>query len=862
MPYHLLRHPVGRLSTAARWYLASLALLALLMVTAHFAIQVEVQKYLNQQAQQWTKSSGVKVGHMRYRMLRGALSISRISIQQDGITFEAPSLMLYGNATSLLQVTPKISHITLFRPHIHISRLPKQDWLQKHPFVRILLSAQTLAIQQGTLQLEEDTLRNINLHWQHKNNMLETSAQGTLDDGRWQARAQIEPATWHITTINSSWQDIHSDTAFKYLSLSPVGDKTSGNFNWRHHAGDTPDFDGDLRLQGQHNAHVTWRGEQTTDGWMATLVSADWPLQSLTPWLPVISGYRLDQGSLSSKLQLSRQQQNFQLQTTELTLKGLQLQASSSPQTPLKIAHLQAKQLQLDTGSREISATHVLVQSGQFTLNPPATGSQTAWKLNVADIELADLQPLIPYHQQPDTIPALQGHMSWIEGQPGKIQLHSLASSEEQWQLDGSNTQAGLGWRVQAAHIPLNKLRPWLPEPLQHAEGLQGSSTLDIFLQPASDAWVGKGQADIAQLQWQGAGESWRTDSLHCEFSFDAKAGFVADNILASHWHYQTALKTIPLPMANNQQTGQSYFPMPGWKIGKVQLSNGDISIGKGSSIWMQDTNITLTSHADAPTEIIWQASLGEGPFFLRGTLNEQGQWLSLKASLRDALPFFLHDWLRLSGAPRMLRGRIYANLNLQRKNDALSGKWLLRLQHGLLESGVYPQDPLLLRTGHSTLNLFQELNQNHRIRLSIPLHISGAEATPLLDAMGQALVNEVALQQSNSISSKSPPGSRALLYHIRLHKNRALSLNERSRLTRVLRKMAADKAMVIELEAQTGLPNLDQETIERVRKTQGLIEHYLRAYGAQAGRIFPVWPNEQGDNSTTRGIRIMAVQP
>ncbi|MDQ6966615.1 MAG: hypothetical protein Q9M23_06805, partial [Mariprofundaceae bacterium] len=78
-PGKLVRHYTGRMAGPARWYLAALGMLSLLLLAAHFSVQEHVQKNMRIAVHDWLQQSGGDVQHVRYRLLRGELTMDQLS---------------------------------------------------------------------------------------------------------------------------------------------------------------------------------------------------------------------------------------------------------------------------------------------------------------------------------------------------------------------------------------------------------------------------------------------------------------------------------------------------------------------------------------------------------------------------------------------------------------------------------------------------------------------------------------------------------------------------------------------------------------------------------------------------------------
>ncbi|MDQ6956327.1 MAG: hypothetical protein Q9M21_03935, partial [Mariprofundaceae bacterium] len=160
---------------------------------------------------------------------------------------------------------------------------------------------------------------------------------------------------------------------------------------------------------------------------------------------------------------------------------------------------------------------------------------------------------------------------------------------------------------------------------------------------------------------------------------------------------------------------------------------------------------------------------------------------------------------------------------------------------------------------------LFDRINSNGDIHLSIPLQGNWVQ-TPLNSrVLGQGLLT--ALADKAVLEVKPLPKKVTLhLSNIRLHDSfggrvDSLKHNERVRLRKVLHVLQRERKWAIELRPQLGKEPLNEQLIQRVRKTQQQIEAFLVARGIKASRIFPVWPEEGNRQGESTGILIQAVK-
>ncbi|HXH65023.1 MAG TPA: hypothetical protein VNH42_05880, partial [Mariprofundaceae bacterium] len=160
MPHqHLFRHPVGIFPARARWYLAGVSMLALLLVAAHFAIQVHTQDLARTTVGQWLRRSGGSVDQVRFHLLRNALTLDGVRLESGGISLSIPEMLLYGRVDSLLGGHPVLSRVTLTAPRLQMQAAAALRLLASEPgsgdtmFDQVWRLARHLEIRGGVLDL-------------------------------------------------------------------------------------------------------------------------------------------------------------------------------------------------------------------------------------------------------------------------------------------------------------------------------------------------------------------------------------------------------------------------------------------------------------------------------------------------------------------------------------------------------------------------------------------------------------------------------------------------------------------------------------------------------------------------------------
>ena len=164
-------------------------------------------------------------------------------------------------------------------------------------------------------------------------------------------------------------------------------------------------------------------------------------------------------------------------------------------------------------------------------------------------------------------------------------------------------------------------------------------------------------------------------------------------------------------------------------------------------------------------------------------------------ASLKNALPFFLNNWMTASNMPRLIRGRIFADLSVKDgdSTDSYQSSVQLKFLRGLTEMSLSPDDPLLSRIGFSASDILLRLDDGAG-KAALQFETSGSWRTQPLNVgrLGmsmQSALQQAVMQQEDQVRGPSPEKQKhSSDTRIRLREGGSLSLNERIRLFKAVR--------------------------------------------------------------------------
>jgi hypothetical protein len=458
--------------------------------------------------------------------------------------------------------------------------------------------------------------------------------------------------------------------------------------------------------------------------------------------------------------------------------------------------------------------------------------------------------------QSTDKEDASEGWMIVGDGHPAGTES---ATNKTSFELD-----------VIAEKAELVRFRPFMPQLIRkNASDISGHVGLNLHIVAGSGPWEGGGDVFVTDAEFQYDGEQWRAKAMNVDLE-KVGAGLleqVIRKVDVQEWHYQAALRPFNLPVSTNGESSEKDaegVKSEPWHIQELQMNNGLITVGHADSVWAQSVEIhveNLRPNIASPVEM--KASMGDGSLTVYGDLlwnTAIPELHKAKILVRDVLPFFMNEWLTISDAPQMIRGRLYADVSVQQEDSgAYKGLGYLRLQHGILGPVESQNDLLLSRTGFNSYDVVAALQEDGRVRVRVPLQGEGPVGDLLGSSLLQALKRDVIEKGGATKSLNYVAGQ--LLSSVRLHEKGSLSHNERARLRKVIKHMRENPKKSIELKPKLGSASQDGKQIERTRYTQDLIEDFLVYRGVSRSRIFPVLPNEQHKNSgSTSGVEVVII--
>ena len=559
------------------------------------------------------------------------------------------------------------------------------------------------------------------------------------------------------------------------------------------------------------------------------------------------------------------------------------------------VGRLEYKDALIDQSKRHLQASSILLADANINLQPAPPLAADAlekkpgadWHLSVDDIHVQDMMLGLSLKQGKVVTAPLQGKGSW---KPGKalnfllktqvaVEITAKAQAEETtiekaeyWQLRGhilqnQTIEKDTRLNILARNVPLAKLRALVPltgskkSPLT----LEGNTSLKLDVSIHDGVWQAVGQATADTVVLAHASDSWNMDHLAMSFG-PVGMGLDSQSIKlleVQGWKYITALNPLSAHSAETPAETDLAVVQPlwwaeplrrqNWKIDTVRMNSGTVSLGRSEDHWARQLDIRL-DHLQAGqwSKLNIAGMLGGGDITVEGTWDALGEVNRFRGivSLENALPFFLHNWMAASGMPRLIRGRISADISVKdgASTDSYQSLTKLRFLRGLPEMSLSPDDPLLSRTGFGTSEILRHLDDGAG-KAGLQFETNGNWRVQALgiDQLGmsmQSALQQAVMQQAEKEGQLAPEKQRhSSQTRIRLHESGFLSLNERVRLFKTVRLLRKNPDWVIDLTPHWTGDEINADVLKRVLYTQNLIERYLlhRKVGKQ--RIFPSWP-------------------
>jgi len=916
-PAALIRHHTGRMAGPARWYLAVLAMLSLGLLAAHFAVQEHVQKKMRLAVHGWLQDGGGSVQHVRYHLLRGALTLEQVrwvTTPDSGPEITVSQVSLRTSSQAMSSGAPYFSLIRFDKPVLSVRREQVLAWMrggddnQLSLFTGLLEHAEEVSLSDMQLRIsggEADAPR-VGLIQQVEGYLSADGIElkGVLGSGQLLLKGNLDERGQLIGNIGLRGVAMDS-LAVWFGGPSAGGVKASGNLELN---GDWQKRDvgmqGLLQMKDALGAGtLALKGGWTVTGASMKMTCSNAPLNGLPLVWPSLAGRKLVAGRMNGEMHLEHKWNGAWHLAMDGDLTDVRLHAPDLPAWQMHSVSL--TDAELFSGSGALKARAMRVLDADIAVNAFSQASATPAVLmpEVKELSLQRIRPRLHFADATElTLPELEGKGSL--GRLGRVSLSTTRKEagspegvpDETWKIKAEgNFLATWQAEVKARHVPIVRLRPLLPDlSLPGEKGVpdySGSSDLSLQLTSAERGLKATGRAVFHDVSMSQGGDQLSAVRIDVDVAAVGSDGSrKLSRVQFSDWQYQLGLRPmLPVapvaaavevvsppatelqdsglaPEAEKAQTEQPVAPAPfNWELAEFSAENGSISLGQADALIAE--KLLLRAHhlsSGALSSFTLSGEFAGGDMRSQGKLQLQPAFsMTSKTYINSALPFAFNNWMQLSGMPRFVRGRVNAILNIAKRGPsaerAYSGKLKLGVYRGLMEAGAFPEDPMLQRTGYRAQGLLERLNAARKVSLSVPFQGAwdGDLITDILGEASLAALKKAGSKADIAVKQAEPPINKVT--RLRLRGKRGFSYNERVRLRAMVKQLHADKTLIVELTPQLGTTPLDDEMIERVVLSQQRVERYMRSMGIGSKRIFPVWPQTIHQRGDAPGLLLQA---
>lgn len=860
-------------------------------------MQLSVQQQAQLQAETlihtWGRDAGVEIANVRYHLLRNGLVLQNIQVRRGEESLTIRHILIHANPQLLTGSHPRIGDVTVSGVDVTLDmRSGGSVWLHEQVLLQLWKATRSFSLSGGRLSVyaaqgsdKPLIFSDVNFHLKTRDAVRIFSASARLGGGQLHGAWSQSAGQTHG---KSSWQLLDASLLTTRLGLHAVPGQLNGAFSWTsisasEHQPGSSDITGQVRLSSavgtSRSRTLQWHAGEHDGQWLIDMNAEAWPLRPWSSVLPHLAGRELTAGHFDGVLHWQGKPGAWMVNSEHGTLYDLtyaadQRQAWYWSQIRYEQAHFDTSQHRMHIDSAELDDSRLVLDTQSL---PDDAATTNQWRISAGQMAINNMMLALSLPHGKVMLPELNGRSTWPAGEPLSFDLMTAktisppAQATSEWHLKGSaeGETAVADFNVVGRHISLPLLRALLPFRVDegHGTSLAGSAELNIDVSIRQWQWQMQGRATARDLRLSQGGSIWSAANASVVFG---PVGMGLDfqqisSIEADGWHYVTALQPLTATVQGDQQDSAAR-QLPWWmaalrenhcRIDTLHWQDGTLSIGRDDARWAEHIDVDIqhiVPDSWAKTNI--RGVAGGSPFSLDGEWDMFSDYGRIRGTGRmdDALPFFLSDWMRASGMPQLIRGRLSATISLN--SPTTPDDWMatvsLTLKRGLFEHQEAPSDPMLARTGYKTAELLYGL-QNARMVAGVSYTAGGRWPELTLESLGeglqQALRNgmhgHTMLTPEQRVQKRTMAEKRGHLEtRIRLHDNKRLSLNERRRLHKVMVKARSHSEIMIDLRPEWTGTTLSEAEAERIRETQQAVERYLIHRNIDVGRIYPLRPS------------------
>ena len=811
-------------------YLAAVAVLTLLLMAWHFSIQAAAHDAAIVQVRAWLTSMNATAGTVQFRLLRGALTIENIKANMHGSPISIKTLFIQGNPASITTSKPLLQRIDIQGLTLNASQM---DLAELERIAHLPNSLDAIFKHAKHMTLTDSKLINLAQHNQINITILNmtgnTENREIYGQGAFVRANQIQTGTWYLESF------IPQDTAQqsgKIIAESPM-------FNtdiywqgaWKHEnmtinvqaSGSSLDANLQVAL---HQDQQQWKGTLQSESWAMSYAGAE----------SLVTGSANVIGTLSS----------WQLSSDKLLW-----QETTMPSHHAFIQDMTSHGLHINSSEKSIRIQRMDITDSNIAISTSQPLPQPDWQWNIASINIQDLYIALAKAEESISLPSMHGTASFHDSMLA-LDISQHADAQQFWRI---RSRKGNTFHISASHVPLISLRNILPEPIRsQSYEMEGAVGLELSVSP-SNTWETSGKVSVSNLKLASKNQRFLANTLRLQIHQANLDGVQQSELHIENWMMQFPL--TPRQAWSNTSHLDEWAKVP-WLFKHIYMRNGQVVIGKQENIWLDHTNISIENwRTKNPTSITLSADMGLAPMVATMTLTQVPEknirWQSIELDFNHANMFFLEDWLRISEMPRVSQGHFSVSLSAQRDEENIQGHVDLKLHRVHLL-----HEPSSTFLGNVLNNSVPDLPTNiHHLQASF----SGNGDWSGLAAQALLKVAKEKISQNNDGASQSK-ATETRLGSLRIQHDIRLSLNERTRLRRIIKTIKQHNHAMITLTPNLGTAELTSELRHKVMQTQTVIKQFMSKRGIKHHNIYAVLPQEKHQSrSDISSVHINLIQ-
>ena len=771
------------------------------------------------QVRTWLQNMNASAGKVQFHLLRGALTIKNINADIQGSTLSISTLMIQGNPASITSTQPQIQNLQIqgftwdanplaerwqalnFNPPLalqHLFRYAK----------RITINDGQAYYQDGGIQISLQSL-----HVSGSPDARKVNGQGTFnhenDTGEWHVESFVPRNTAQQTGKLIAQSAIHN------LSLNWAGAWQHENMRITLNQHDEHN-DAQLSVLLQQNKQQ-WQGDMQVQAWAVQTAQFDSLVSGAFQWSGTPQAWQLQ-----SKKVLWHELVLRNHQTTAQTMVTHDLNINQAQQS------IQVARVDIEDASTIISTTHPLFKPN--------------WQWDIANINVQELFITVEKDNAGINIPPMHGTAS-VQNNTLTLDISQQVNENEFWRIRSGGSGEEQTLHLFASHVPLKQMRNLLPEPIRSkAYTVDGLLWLKLNTQPQQQ-WHTTGKVYISDVTLASKNQTFSAQDVELTIQDADITGVKQASLNINAWAIQLPMTPRQAWSTTSQLEAWANIP---WSFESIHFKHGTVFVGNPNNAWLSQVNLSIhywQNQQDA--QLTLKGKVGSAPININMILSQNNhimQWQNLQLDVQHANLFFLEDWLILSELPYVSQGHASLNLQAQQELGLIQGHIDLRLHHLQLLS---QQQPNFLEKEIRLSNL--EISEHFK---HIQTTFQGS--TTWSELAAQALLQE-AIAQRKHITKKHVTKQQTSkhLGSLRIQQDLRLSLNERTRLRKIIKTIKQLKGGIIELLPNIGSAKLTRELREQILKTQTVIQTFMSKRGINRKNIYLVLPQEKHLSTT-----------